>query len=269
MEPEEEAGMIMKFVLDKIWINFMTNPVGGQTWYNLEDPKDNPLAPSIDSQNGALQKIEFRDPLIVKNFKWNTETKNRVDMEIIRPAFDQFYKRFRDPKTAFASYSLNKIIPIPVPPNTTWEKLVIHFLDERHVVITHKEVSKYKFPADFKRMGFGKERGNDDYDVQWGLLYLLSQFGGSLKYSDNANMEKRERNQIGKRKERLSERLIELFQIYDDPFYEYSRANGYKIKINLIPCEPDERIKRYTESNDELGIQDYLEDEAPQVFDRF
>lgn len=234
MDTEEEAGMVMRFVIEKIWGNYLTNPVGNSSWYVFQNPKDNPLAPSVDSQNGAIQKIQSWQPRIIENLQNNAENPDRMDMTLVFPGFKKFRSRFLNPETAFSSYRVGKTIYPPLPNDTRWEHMTIKFLNEDKVEITLADKPDFKHIETFDKMGFENSKKHTP-NMQWKLLQLLAMKNGELSWQNNYDLSKKDVDAVKKKKQKLSDALQKYFQIEEDPFFSYRTEKAYKIKINLIP----------------------------------
>jgi hypothetical protein len=134
----------------------------------------------------------------------------------------------------------NNIIPIKLPPNTEWGQITIQFIDNENIEITAPDY--FKHISDYSEMGF-KDKKKLCPNAQWRFLQLLSLRKGYLSWKDLA--EKRQAlkqkdieqliNQAKKRKQLLSKRLKDYFQINEDPFYDYRKKHAYEIKFHLFP----------------------------------
>lgn len=134
------------------------------------------------------------------------------------------------------------IIPLSLPLNTKWEDITIQFIDDENIRITAPDYFKYK--ANYTEMGF-KDKKKLCPNIQWKFLHFLSLRKGYLSWkslAEERNAMKQKDiekliNQAKKRKQLLSEKLKEYFQINEDPFYDYRKKNAYEVKFNLLPQE--------------------------------
>lgn len=133
----------------------------------------------------------------------------------------------------------NNIIPIKLPPNTKWEQITIQFIDNENIKITAPYY--FKYISDYTQMGF-KDKKKLCPNAQWRFLQLLSLRKGHLSWKDltekpeaikQEDIEKLI-NQAKKRKQFLSKKLKEYFQINEDPFYDYRKKDAYEVKFNLL-----------------------------------
>jgi hypothetical protein len=138
--------------------------------------------------------------------------------------------------------SQKRITPLGLPPNTIWEYITIQFIDDENIKITAPDNFKYK--ANYTEMGF-KDKKKLCPNIQWKFLHFLSLRKGYLSWkslAEERNAMKQKDiekliNQAKKRKQLLSEKLKEYFQINEDPFYDYRKKNAYEVKFNLLPQE--------------------------------
>ncbi len=134
------------------------------------------------------------------------------------------------------------IIPIKLPPNTKWDRITIQFIDNENIKITAPD--NLKHTSDYTEMGF-KDKKKLCPNAQWRFLQLLSLRKGYLSWKDLA--EKRQAlkekdieqliNQAKKRKQLLSKRLKNYFQIDENPFHDYRKKHAYEVKFHLFPQE--------------------------------
>jgi hypothetical protein len=183
--------------------------------------------------------------------------KRRYAVELAsRDAFLQFYRQ---------PMSHNVIVPPKVaekphkfPLGLQWNEITIQFLNGNEVIIKFKDQNRH---TTFEEMGFRDERKKTP-NKQWELLNLLAVRGGELSWENNSNMNLTRINAIKKQKQLLAEALQKYFEIETDPFHPYKQEGAYKIKISLIPEDGG------TARKDDLGIQEFLRDETPQVYEQ-
>jgi hypothetical protein len=156
--------------------------------------------------------------------------------------------------------------PYKIPAGTHWSNVIIKFLDNEQVEIW---VKKLQHVTDYKEMGMVGKGNTPKPCEQWHFLKVLAQYNGELTIKDPEAKDK-----YKKQKQGLSETLRNYFSIDYDPFYPYQSClekcgNSYKIKLMLIPPP----VKNHSEENlineevDELGINEFLNETAPQVVD--
>lgn len=235
MDTEEQKGNAMKFVVEKIWGNYLLAPNNcNDSFYTFVNPNDDSSAPSLDDQNGAIQKIEGWNPPLIENCRYNPEIAERIDMKLILPRFKKFRARFANPRTAYSAYRISQTIPEPLPDGTKWEHIFIRFLNGHEVRITLANDSTYELNTNFSKMGFENNKKHEP-NMQWELLQYLSIKNGELSWENNYGMSMKKIYAAKKKKQKLSEALRHYFQIDNDPFFSYRTERAYKIKINLIP----------------------------------
>lgn len=155
--------------------------------------------------------------------------------------------------------------PYKIPAGTHWNQIILKFLNDETIEIW---VKKLKHTADFKEMGMVGKGNKPEPSEQWLFLKVLAKFNGELSIRDPDA-----KDRYKKQKQALSESLKSYFSIDYDPFYPYQNSpeksgNSYKIKITLIPPPEIKPTINSTQTNsDELGIQEYLHEEAPQVIE--
>jgi hypothetical protein len=192
-------------------------------------------------------KVFFKDRLsndLKKSFKTSLSDKSdRSDSnELIIKSFINKINLKTDLTESKDASKANKnnIIPNKLPPNTKWENIVIQFIDNENIKITAPYY--FKHISDYIQMGF-KDNKKLCPNSQWRFLQLLSLRKGRLSLKDltekpvamkQKDIEKLI-NQAKKRKQFLSKRLKDYFQINEDPFYDYRKKHAYEIKFHLFP----------------------------------
>lgn len=142
-------------------------------------------------------------------------------------------------KTFFPSQK--RITPLELPPGTKWEHIVMQFIDNDKIRITAP--NNIKYVTNYREMGFEDKRRLFP-DTQWKFLHLLA-IHGNLSWENLAEMTHvkniKEINklvdQAKKKKQKIKERFIRFFQINEDPFYLYSKSDGYHPKFKILPQE--------------------------------
>lgn len=152
-----------------------------------------------------------------------------------------------------------------LPANTRWQDIAIRFLNNHEAIIKIKDESRH---TRFDEMGF-KDKRTGLPDKQWDLMVQLSKHKGEVSWENNRRLSKKDIDAIKKRKQLLANTLRAYFGIDEDPFYSYKEEKAYKIKINLVP-EVDSYDQDTKENNkDDLGLGDYLREQAPEVYDEY
>lgn len=145
-----------------------------------------------------------------------------------------------------------KNIHLPKFKPTDWVNVTIRFLNERNVLITADK--KEHIPADFETLGFADDKRGKP-NLAWNFLYGLAKNNGETQplptpIPDTVKQQKRQ----------LSDRLKTIFKNDTDPFHDPTETRVYRIKINLIPPQQQEEV-------DDLGIHEYLDETATQVYE--
>jgi hypothetical protein len=155
--------------------------------------------------------------------------------------------------------------PHKIPAGTYWNQVIIKFLDDEQVEIY---VKKQKHTTDYKEMGFVGKGKVPEPSEQWIFLRVLAQYNGEIAIKDDTA-----RDTYKQQKYLLTESLKDYFSIDYDPFYPYKSSpekhgNSYRIKLTLLP-PPKPKQSFVTEAIDEdtLGIKEFLDEHAPQIFD--
>jgi hypothetical protein len=263
MDTEERAGMTMKYVVEKLYENYLTNTKSNKSWYVFENPQNNTSIPSVDSQHGAMQKIQFWEPVIIKDVVVSSENPNRVDMELVFPAFSKFRTRFSNPKTAYTSYRLGKVIPLQLPDGTRWEHIMLKFLNGNDVRITLRNDLEFSHQASYNEMGFRNDK-NRKPNFQWELLETLAKHEVYMDWESVQRLNDRKLiNNIKKRKQLLSDTLKAYFQLNDDPFFDCNEVHGYQLKMTVLPEKATREPKQ--SHGDNFGLEDYYQEQTPSI----
>lgn len=125
------------------------------------------------------------------------------------------------------------VIPIDLPPNTTWENITIRIRenpdgtdpDRAEIMIDGKTVFK-----DFKEMGMADNRAKYPQPAaSWKHLVLLAKSGGQFNWGlSEASPEARAYFH------QIRTALKETFGMKDDPFHSYKKTHGWKPRFNLV-----------------------------------
>lgn len=265
MDTEEQKGNVMKYVVEKIWGNFLLEPnESNKSSYTYNEPQGNPEIPTVNDQQGAIQKIERWNPPIVKNITNDEQTPHKINMELVRPDFDRFRKRFLNPKISYASYRPGKVIPIQLPEGTTWEHITVKFLNGNDVEITLKNDASFKHIATYNELGFRDDKRKMP-NKQWITFLAFAKSGGAIPWSSRSNLDIKLIYNLKTQKKLLSQGLRAYFQLDEDPFFDYNTEDGYKIKMRLIPEKP-ESVQRESKKDD-LGIAEAYNEQAVSKFE--
>ncbi|MDD4333258.1 MAG: hypothetical protein PHT51_04045 [Patescibacteria group bacterium] len=161
-----------------------------------------------------------RSPLIITSKK--TE---QIGEEGIKKLIESVVEELLDKRREKLFGILKNKFPYQLPPDTKWEEITIKFRDRHNITIIFKKIMHN---TNYAEMGFNDKRKLKP-NLQWILLENLSKTNGQICWTDeNANMV------IKKKKQLLVNSLKKYFCLDTDPFYPYSKREGYRIKINLI-----------------------------------
>lgn len=146
-----------------------------------------------------------------------------------------------------------KRIHLPKFKPTDWSKISIRFLDKFNVLITTDK--KEMTPSDYEALGFADEK-RDKPNTAWTLLYGLSQNNGETGQLGVPIPET-----IRQHKKQLSDRLKLIFKNDTDPFYDPTETHTYKIKIELIPPQTEDK------ESDKYKTKEYLEEKMTEEYE--
>jgi hypothetical protein len=185
----------------------------------------------------SYKKEYLKIPLLIKP-KYSKQVINFIKLIEISKKLNMDIKLTQEINTSLPK----KISILELPPGTKWENIVIQFIDNDNIKITAPDNFKYK--ANYTEMGF-KDKKKLCPNIQWKFLHFLSLRKGYLSWkslAEERNAIKKEDiekliNQAKKRKQLLSKKLKEYFQINEDPFYDYRKKNAYEVKFHLFPQE--------------------------------
>jgi hypothetical protein len=183
------------------------------------------LEQELDSrQNERLASSiqdKFKTPLLVSPQKY----------DVVR-AFAQFVEVNEKAGIEIAGHFVESQKPrrkaqvIELPPGSQWESITIKFINGHDVII---DCGDLRVESDFKVMGF-EDRHKRAPDSQWDILVLLSEHNGEAIWSPH-----RGARLTKERKQALKKRLMQCFQINNDPFFPVREIGHYKIRLNLVP----------------------------------
>jgi len=184
----------------------------------------------------SYQKEYLKIPLLIKS-KYTDQVINFIKiLEISKKLNMDIY-----PQEKIDRPPQKRITQLGLPPGTKWEHIVMQFIDNEKIRITAP--NNFKYVTDYREMGFEDKRRFFP-DTQWEFLYLLSNHI-NLSWENLAEMThvkniKDESNlieQAKKKKQKIKERFMHFFQINEDPFYPYSKPDGYHPKFSILPQE--------------------------------
>ncbi len=153
--------------------------------------------------------------------------------------------------------------PYKLPAGTKWEDFFIKFLNDEEVFI---QIKQFKHMANFEEMGFIGKGKDPNPSTVWIFFKVLAQVNGELTIKDPEAKDK-----YKKQKEFLARKLQGYFSIDYDPFFPYrssseKRGNSYKTKFNLFFSPTiSNKVAKDENNNDTFGLQEYLDEQAPQM----
>lgn len=153
--------------------------------------------------------------------------------------------------------------PHKLPAGTVWENFIIEFIDDENIYI---QIKKFKYIANYKELGMVGKGKNPGPGELWNFLKVLAKMNGEISVKDQEV-----RDKYKKQKELLAKALQNYFSIDYDPFFPYNSTSeksgkSYKIKCPLFISDEKAKEKINLEQNeDEYGIKEYLNEEAPQI----
>ncbi len=191
-----------------------------------------------------------------RSYDYNDDYNIVINCDLV-PIFDAYLRFLNNNATKDKNESkIDKTKHPKFPNDLKWEEITIRFLNGNEVQITTR---KTIYHSTYEEMGF-LDKKTKNPNVQWDLLKLLSLRGGSLDWKNNGKLTIKEIGKIKKRKQLLSEKLEEYFNIVnDDPFLNYKKESAYKIKIHLIPEEGSKiEYNIYADDSEYLDEDDQL-----------
>lgn len=131
------------------------------------------------------------------------------------------------------------IVPLEMPEEARWQDIMIKFYDFNYAEIRvgDKGLGLKKFTT----LGFMDKRTKPmRSDSLWDLLFFFGLHNGEILWNDIVNPKKKI--------SRLRKRLLTLFKINDDPFFQYRETKSYKTKFNVSTME--DLIEEESEAGD-------------------
>jgi hypothetical protein len=123
-----------------------------------------------------------------------------------------------------------KKISLPKFKRTDWSKVTIMFLTDRDVFIDADNKQK---TSDYESLGFADQK-SDKPNKAWLFFYGLALNNGETPIFETHIPETTKQY-----KKQVSDLLKNLFKNDTDPFYDSTETRTYKLKIRLIPPEPE------------------------------
>jgi len=189
------------------------------------------ICPKLKSEGVLLDYSEIIEPKrgsVVKVHDSTEDLESRgslytANIDEYLYTFKVDYKRL---EKLLGGSSNKNIAHLPIEDGVKWEDVVMKFKDGITVDIFVKD-NKYTYSC--REMGFEDNRTLRP-SMQWSLLKIFSENGGQISWGDSHADPK-----IKKQKQFLSSGLTNFFGIDDDPFYPYSKQEGYKLKMTIVP----------------------------------
>lgn len=153
--------------------------------------------------------------------------------------------------------------PHPIPAGTTWNNVVITFLDDRRVKMN---VSGKEHTANYVELGLTGYGNPPAPSVLWSFLRVLAQLNGEIEIKDPEA-----KDQYKKQKQQLSQFLKKYFSLDTDPFHPYKNEKSYKTKFTVfcdvsVPASTSDNKQNIEESLDD-EIASELARQAPSVIE--
>ena len=113
----------------------------------------------------------------------------------------------------------------------SWNGLAIKFADNEHVEITIPG-DRFSYKVHYKQFGF-EDRRKRAPDKNWKFLLGISMTGGQVTWADKTLSS----DYVKKRKQFVKNKLMDFFDLDEDPFYKYTKKEGYRVKFVLLPMD--------------------------------
>ncbi len=202
----------------------------------------NLFKPPADPEGAKFFEDSIKENPINKISFFNIE-RDDIFLEI-KEGFDSYYRKYKQ-KTKLNKKAGNKIeSPYKLPYGTEWERVEIKFKDadsievfnnkEKHCTVSYKDLGFYSGKKNSKpdmpwlflsSLAIAQSKDEKGATVDDMIFHLTSKKGGKKITKDNCQ-------QI---KLKLSKKLREVFDVVDDPFWEYEKYRCYKTKFTLKP----------------------------------
>lgn len=119
-----------------------------------------------------------------------------------------------------------QIIPFQTAPGTKWEQITMRFISNEEARITVKGQSS---TIHFSEMGFKDRRKGDQPNKLWESLLYFAIRKGQIKFGDPKSQQ--QHDTMKHNVSELRKCLKPYFGIDDDPFYPYTKKEGYRTKF--------------------------------------
>jgi len=232
----------------------------------IEDIKlDNGLTSTVKDRRDLMVELEKLEAIKIMETKRPEFGIYPFLIKILQPKFGEIYQQLEEKFITKTKPENNKFkFPHKLPAGTIWENFTIKFFDSENIFI---QVKQFKHEASYKEMGFVGKGNNPNPSETWTFLKVLAQVNGELTLKDP-----KARDKYKKQKELLAKSLQDYFSLDYDPFYPYhssseKEGNSYKIKITLISPPAVKETPKTKEETDDLGLKEYLDEQAPQMYE--
>jgi len=135
------------------------------------------------------------------------------------------------------------VYPFPTPPGTTWEQVLVEFVNDDIVRIAIGMTADHK---NFVDMGFtDRRKPGGQPDQLWAHLRALAGRGGRIEWADSFEVGSHERHKVKKWIGDIRKRLRAYFPtIKGDPFQPYRKVQAYQTRFQLRWSETYERSRQ-------------------------
>ena len=218
IEPFDINGLLYKLSAD---FNIIAHPKSDKDGISF----DFPLLYTKKEFDKFKNGIEARYQTILETEKQKTQSapKTGIPQEPLKVLLVD------GSKVATTSEAISKEdeykFPHKLPSGTTWENIILKFLDDDRIYITAQGKTATVHYQDMGLHGKG-----DKPSVLWSLLRIFAKCSGEIAITDS------EANELYKKqKQNLSDTLKNYFSIDYDPFHPYKSGKSYRTKFLIIP----------------------------------
>ena len=182
--------------------------------------------------NAILHKLEDRGCVInIGITNEDVDLVNDYPDVLVINVYKDFEKRYRK---KFKSKMKKEITPCVLPEGTVWEDVTMKFKNDYDIEIYIKDkLLKTVSNEDIGCFKSNISREEDNSDTQWKFLQTLSMSEGNFNL--NSLIGTKEKNKHKKWKEKLSNNLVNFFNIDDSPFYDCKEKDSYQTKFKIRP----------------------------------
>lgn len=113
----------------------------------------------------------------------------------------------------------------PLPKGASWAKLRIKFFDGHTVKVKYQGMPMATF--DYKQLGFEDKKSHNP-DGKWKFLRTMAEDGAITNSKFNKSFNRTTKYETARR-------LMRFFGMSENPFHEYTKADGYRPKFVLLP----------------------------------